>query len=58
VNGVPETRGDSGNKALVAACETCGGHEVVELAGRYLCADCISVAGSACAGPGDNELTE
>jgi hypothetical protein len=37
-----------------AACEGCGGFDVFELAGRFLCADCVAGAGSACAGPVDD----
>ena len=51
VSGVSELAGD-GKSQTTAACENCGSHEVVELAGRFLCSDCVAVAGSACAGPG------
>ena len=35
-----------------AACERCGSFEVMEFAGKFLCADCIAQAGCGCAGHG------
>jgi hypothetical protein len=37
------------------ACESCGGFEVMEIAGKYLCADCVALAGCGCAGDGAGE---
>jgi len=36
------------------ACESCGHPSAREMAGQWLCDDCISVAGSGCAGPVDD----
>jgi len=38
-----------------AACERCGSLDVLEIAGRLLCADCVALAGCGCAGHGDDE---
>jgi hypothetical protein len=38
-----------------AACERCGSFDVLEIAGKILCADCVAVAGCGCAGHGDDE---
>ena len=38
-----------------AACERCGSFEVIEFAGKTLCADCIATAGCGCAGHGPDE---
>jgi hypothetical protein len=37
-----------------AACEHCGQLEVLEIAGKFLCADCIALAGCGCAGHGED----
>jgi hypothetical protein len=37
-----------------AACERCGSFDALEFAGKYLCADCIQLAGCGCAGHGDD----
>jgi hypothetical protein len=34
-------------------CERCGSFDVLEIAGQFLCADCVAVAGCGCAGHGD-----
>jgi hypothetical protein len=57
VSGRREVSAEAATKPAGAACESCGGHEVVEMAGKFLCAECVAVAGSACAGPVD-ELDE
>jgi hypothetical protein len=36
------------------ACEQCGSHDVIEIAGQALCKDCIALAGCGCAGDGDD----
>jgi len=38
-----------------AACERCGSFEVLEMAGKFLCAECIAQAGCGCAGHGNHE---
>ena len=38
-----------------ATCERCGRFEVLEIAGQFLCADCVAVAGCGCAGHDENE---
>ncbi|MGA2869354.1 MAG: hypothetical protein ABSF34_09360 [Verrucomicrobiota bacterium] len=38
-----------------ASCERCGSFEVLEIAGQFLCADCVAVAGCGCAGHGGDE---
>jgi hypothetical protein len=38
-----------------AACERCGSFDVLELAGKFLCADCVAQAGCGCAGHGTQE---
>lgn len=43
------------NKANDAPCERCGSFEALEIAGQFLCADCVAVAGCGCAGHGDDE---
>jgi len=35
-------------------CEECGAHEPHEFAGKWLCVDCLQIAGSSCA-PGLDE---
>ena len=35
-----------------AACERCGSFDVLEIAGKFLCADCVALAGCGCAGHG------
>jgi len=37
------------------ACERCGSFDVLEFAGKLLCADCVALAGCGCAGHGDDE---
>jgi len=37
------------------ACERCGRFEVLEIAGKFLCADCVALAGCGCAGHGADE---
>jgi hypothetical protein len=32
------------------ACESCGSFEALDIAGKFLCADCVALAGSSCAG--------
>lgn len=41
-------------KPTDALCEECGAHEAHEMGGRWLCADCLQIAGSSCA-PGGGE---
>jgi hypothetical protein len=43
------------NSSEAAACERCGSFEVLEIAGKFLCADCVMLAGCNCAGHGDDE---
>jgi hypothetical protein len=38
-----------------AGCERCGSFDVLEIAGQFLCADCVAVAGCGCAGHGGEE---
>jgi hypothetical protein len=38
-----------------AACERCGSFDVLEIAGKFLCGDCVTRAGCACAGHGRDE---
>jgi len=38
-----------------AACERCGSFDVLEFAEKFLCADCVALAGCGCAGHGDDE---
>jgi len=38
-----------------AACERCGSFDVLEIAGKLLCADCVALAGCGCAGHGGGE---
>jgi hypothetical protein len=42
-------------KASEAACERCGSFEALEIAGQFLCADCVALAGCGCAGHGHEE---
>jgi len=37
-----------------AACDECGNFEAMEIGGKLLCADCLSVSGSSCAGSPDD----
>ena len=37
------------------ACERCGSFDVLEFAGKFLCAECVALAGCGCAGQGDDE---
>jgi hypothetical protein len=32
------------------ACERCGSFEAMEIAGKFLCTDCVALAGCGCAG--------
>jgi hypothetical protein len=32
------------------ACEQCGNSEASDIAGKFLCSDCVALAGSSCAG--------
>jgi hypothetical protein len=34
-------------------CERCGNPEALEIAGKFLCSDCIAQAGCGCAGDAD-----
>jgi hypothetical protein len=43
------------NLTVEAACEGCGSFEVLEFAGKFLCADCVALAGCGCAGHDDGE---
>lgn len=43
------------NSHTEASCERCGSFEVLEIAGQFLCADCVSLVGCGCAGHGDEE---
>jgi hypothetical protein len=36
-----------------AACERCGSFDVVAIAGQFLCAGCVILAGSSCCGAAD-----
>ena len=36
-------------------CERCGSWEAQEMGGRWLCPDCIALAGCSCAGPADED---
>ena len=38
-----------------AVCARCGGFDVLEIAGQFLCADCVTLAGCGCSGPGNDE---
>ena len=38
-----------------AACERCGSFDVLEFAGKLLCADCIALASCGCAGHGGGD---
>jgi len=38
-----------------AACERCGSFDVLEIAGKFLCADCVAQASCGCAGHGSSE---
>jgi hypothetical protein len=37
------------------ACDKCGNFGALEIAGRKLCADCVTLAGSACAGSASDD---
>jgi hypothetical protein len=41
-----------------AACEECGQFGAMEIAGRQLCPDCVSLAGCGCAGHGGDDMAE
>jgi hypothetical protein len=36
-------------------CENCGNFDVLEIADKFLCADCIALAGCGCGGAADEE---
>ena len=38
------------NSTEDAACERCGRFDALEFTGKFLCADCIALAGCGCAG--------
>jgi hypothetical protein len=40
--------------STVSNCENCGRFHALEIAGKFLCVDCINLAGSSCAGGGDD----
>lgn len=42
-------------QSIEAACERCGSFEAMEFAGKFLCADCIQLAGCGCAGHGGGD---
>jgi hypothetical protein len=35
-----------------AACERCGSFDILEIAGKFLCPDCVALAGCGCPGHG------
>ena len=43
------------NSTEDTTCERCGSFEVMEFAGKFLCADCIQLASCGCAGHGGGE---
>ena len=43
------------NKTNEAACERCGSFDTLEIAGQFLCTDCVALAGCGCAGHGSDE---
>jgi len=47
VNSQPESKATE-----PGACERCGSFNVLEIAGKFLCADCVAQAGCGCAGHG------
>jgi hypothetical protein len=47
-----EPRSQSGASS---ACERCGSFDALEIAGHFLCAGCIALAGSACGGSSDDD---
>jgi hypothetical protein len=36
--------------AETAVCERCGNFDVIEIAGKVLCAECVTLAGCSCGG--------
>jgi|GEM_PF-3872810 len=38
-----------------AVCERCGSFDVLEIAGQFLCGDCVATAGCGCAGHGGSD---
>ena len=42
-------------RETTAACERCGSFEVLEIAGHFLCADCVAIAGCGCGDRGGDE---
>lgn len=49
----PHSTDQPSNDSTAATCERCGNFDVLEIAGQFLCADCVAVAGCGCAGHGD-----
>jgi hypothetical protein len=43
------------NDSTAHACERCGSFDVLEFAGKFLCADCVTLAGCGCAGSPDKD---
>jgi hypothetical protein len=43
------------NNSTSSACEHCGSFDVLEIAGKSLCADCVALAGGGGAGQGGDE---
>jgi len=41
-----------------AACEECGNFGALEIGERKLCADCVSLAGSSCAGSAEKDADQ
>ena len=41
-----------------AACERCGSFDVLEIAGQFLCGECVATAGCGCAGHGKDVVNE
>jgi len=42
-------------------CERCGDFDVMEIAGKFLCAQCVALAGCGCAGddsPGNRHMPD
>jgi hypothetical protein len=37
------------------ACERCGSFDVLEIAGKFLCSNCVALAGCGCAGHDEDE---
>jgi hypothetical protein len=45
-------KSDIGKESI---CENCGNFDPREIADKFLCAECVILAGSSCAGGGDDE---